>query len=166
MVKVHLKISHCLNRQVRAAEQENEISNRVHYKEKCTELSRQNELLAQTVHWILNLCICVFFFFFLQTSIQNLPVVLQHAAVGRARAGPRALHHPHGFRGTVLLHRPLCDGRRGAREAGRKKEPLWRRSYRRALVAILIGGSVKAAGRWIVRGVSSDKGKQGGCSHV
>lgn len=116
---------------------------------------------------LIDFSLSVFPDFSFQTSIQNLQVVLQHAAAGRARPWPWALHHPHGFRGAVLLHWPLRDDRRGAREAGRKKELLWRRSYRRStLAAILISRSLKAAWWWTVRGVSSDKCKHKGFSHV
>lgn len=53
----------------------------------------------------------------LQAGVQDLQVLLQHAAAGQAGSGPRALHRPDVFRRVVLLRRQFPAGRGGAGEA-------------------------------------------------
>lgn len=77
----------------------------------------------------------------LQTSLQDLEVVLQHGAAGRARSRPGALHHPVGAGGALRLHRRLPAGWRGAGAAGAQQGLLWLIGWNSA-VAMVINVSV------------------------
>lgn len=123
-----------------------------------------------STEWLLILYMYIYIFFSLQTSVQNLQVVLQHGAAGRARHGPGTLHHPDGLGRALLLHRQLHSEWRGTREAGGKQGVLWR-IYRTSLVAVTINWSVWPTqdkdGQWTTAwGTLAEKNRQGGCSHV
>lgn len=78
----------------------------------------------------------------LQTSLQDLQVVLQHGAAGWARSRPGALHHPVVAGGALCLRRRLPAGWRGAGEARAQQRLLWLIGWK-SMVVTMITASVR-----------------------